>query len=134
MAARGIRCAGDAGGDRSPVKGDIFLTDTEVRDILTLAQKYPKFMLVLNVSGVCLPADRKLVYPFSLDSLLCDVLDNEQARAAFREVAPGLCAYFSNNDVGMSGYTMRSLLSMRSFFVPPQMQEVLDEKLQSIAA
>ena len=84
-------------------------------------------------SVVCLPADRKLVYPFSLDSLLCDVLDNEKARAAFREVAPGLCAYFSSNDVGMGGYTMRSLFSMRSFFVPPQMQEVLDGKLQSIA-
>lgn len=40
------------GGDRSPVKGDIFLTDTEVRDILALVQKYSKFMLVLNVSGV----------------------------------------------------------------------------------
>ena len=84
-------------------------------------------------SVVCLPADRKLVYPFSLDSLLCDVLDNEKARAAFREVAPGLCAYFSSYDVGMGGYTMRSLLSMRSFFVPPQMQEVLDGKLQSVA-
>ena len=27
------------GGDRSPVKGDIFLTDTEVRDILALSEK-----------------------------------------------------------------------------------------------
>ena len=39
------------GSDRSPVKGDILLTDTEVRDILTLDRQYPKFMLVLNVGG-----------------------------------------------------------------------------------
>lgn len=40
------------GADRAAVKGDIFLTDTEVRDILALTEKYQKFMLVLNVSGV----------------------------------------------------------------------------------
>ena len=40
------------GTDRQPVKGDLYLTDGEVRDILTLNKKYKKFMLVLNVSGV----------------------------------------------------------------------------------
>ena len=39
------------GNDRLPVKGDIFLTDTEVRDILALNEKYDRFMLVLNVGG-----------------------------------------------------------------------------------
>lgn len=39
------------GNDRRPEKGDVLLTDTEVRDILSLQKKYQKFMLVLNVGG-----------------------------------------------------------------------------------
>lgn len=39
------------GSDRSPVKGDIYLTDTERRDILELAEKYEKFLLVINAGG-----------------------------------------------------------------------------------
>lgn len=40
------------GNDRKTVKGDICLTNTEINDILYLADKYDKFMLVLNVGGV----------------------------------------------------------------------------------
>lgn len=40
------------GADRKPIKGDIKLTDTEVRDILYLNEHFRKFMLVLNVGGV----------------------------------------------------------------------------------
>ena len=40
------------GSDRNAVKGDILLTDSEVRDILALNESYEKFMLVLNVGGV----------------------------------------------------------------------------------
>ena len=40
------------GTDRQPKKGDIFLSDTELRDIRALHAKYKKFMLVLNVGGV----------------------------------------------------------------------------------
>ena len=39
------------GSDRSPVAGDILLTNTEIRDILELNRKYDKFLLVLNVGG-----------------------------------------------------------------------------------
>ncbi|MCR5467998.1 MAG: glycoside hydrolase family 3 C-terminal domain-containing protein [Lachnospiraceae bacterium] len=39
------------GSDREAEKGDILLTDTEIRDILDINSKYPKFMLVLNVGG-----------------------------------------------------------------------------------
>ncbi len=39
------------GNDRKPVKGDIKLTDSEVRDILECAKRYRRFMLVLNVGG-----------------------------------------------------------------------------------
>ena len=38
--------------DRRLVKGDVFLTHSEIRDILLLNEKYEKFMLVLNVPGV----------------------------------------------------------------------------------
>lgn len=40
------------GSDRAWRKGDILLTDSEVRDILALNQTYERFMLVLNVGGV----------------------------------------------------------------------------------
>ena len=40
------------GSDRAAVKGDILLTDSEIRDILALDEKYENFMLVLNVGGV----------------------------------------------------------------------------------
>lgn len=40
------------GNDRNPIGGDIKLTETEKRDILTLNEKYKKFMLVLNTGGV----------------------------------------------------------------------------------
>lgn len=39
------------GSDREAVKGDILLSDTEVRDILAANEKYEKFLLVLNVGG-----------------------------------------------------------------------------------
>ena len=38
--------------DRREIKGDIYLTDTEIKDILYLNKAYKKFMLVLNVGGV----------------------------------------------------------------------------------
>ena len=39
------------GADRRLVKGDMLLTDSEVRDILLLNEKYKKFMLVINAGG-----------------------------------------------------------------------------------
>lgn len=39
------------GNDRLDVKGDYRLTDTEVRDILTLNSRYKHFMLVINAGG-----------------------------------------------------------------------------------
>ena len=40
------------GTDRTPINGDIKLTDTEKRDILELNRRFRHFMLVLNVGGV----------------------------------------------------------------------------------
>ena len=40
------------GMDRKPIKGDVKLTDTEVRDIHKLDETYANFMLVLNTGGV----------------------------------------------------------------------------------
>ena len=39
------------GNDRTITKGDLYLTDSEVRDILYLNKKFEKFMLVLNTVG-----------------------------------------------------------------------------------
>ena len=47
-----VRRNSGEGEDRRLVKGDIYLTDSEVRDILYLNENYKKFMLVLNVAGV----------------------------------------------------------------------------------
>ncbi|MBP5654121.1 MAG: glycoside hydrolase family 3 C-terminal domain-containing protein [Clostridiales bacterium] len=40
------------GADRNPVKGDILLTDSEIRDILACNDRYDNFMLVINAGGV----------------------------------------------------------------------------------
>ena len=40
------------GNDRGAGKGDIGLSETEVRDILTLARAYERFALILNVGGM----------------------------------------------------------------------------------
>lgn len=40
------------GADRRPEAGDINLTETEIRDILTLNERYDQFVLVLNVGGI----------------------------------------------------------------------------------
>ena len=40
------------GSDRRPVRGDILLSETEIRDILALREKHRRFLLVLNVGGV----------------------------------------------------------------------------------
>lgn len=40
------------GADRLNEKGDALLTDAEVRDILSIASQYKRFMLVLNTGGV----------------------------------------------------------------------------------
>ena len=39
------------GNDRIPEKGDLLLTDSEVRDILALNARYDRFMLVINAGG-----------------------------------------------------------------------------------
>ena len=38
--------------DRRPIKGEVFLTETEINDILFLDKNYKKFILVLNVGGI----------------------------------------------------------------------------------
>lgn len=40
------------GADRQDIKGDLRLSDTEIRDIRKCCETYKKFMLVLNVSGI----------------------------------------------------------------------------------
>ena len=40
------------GSDRSPERGNLELTETEIRDILRLEKQYERFVLVLNVGGV----------------------------------------------------------------------------------
>lgn len=40
------------GADRAPGKGNLNLTETEIRDILCLQKQYKRFLLVLNVGGV----------------------------------------------------------------------------------
>jgi beta-glucosidase len=39
--------------DRRPIKGDILLTETEIKDILYLNEKYKKFILVFKCMWLC---------------------------------------------------------------------------------
>ena len=47
-----VRRDSGEGSDRTAKEGDVKLSSSEVRDILALNKKYPKFMLVLNTGGV----------------------------------------------------------------------------------
>ena len=40
------------GADRKPIPGDYYLSETEKKDIALLAQRYDRFVLLLNVGGV----------------------------------------------------------------------------------
>lgn len=81
-----------------------------------------------------LPAQENLVHPFSVDSRLCDLMNNEKSAAVFRETVPGIYMFLYNNDIGMAGTTFRSLSSLSSFYVPQQTIELLDRKLREITA
>ena len=70
------------GKERKAIKGDFYLTDSEVRDILDLNENYEKFMLVLNTGG---PVDLSPVKDIKnililsqlgsqMGNALCDVL------------------------------------------------------------
>lgn len=54
------------GSDRRPIKGDLYLTDSECRDILFLQNHFKRFLLVLNVGG---PVDLSAVAD-SVDNIL----------------------------------------------------------------
>ncbi|MBE6967781.1 MAG: hypothetical protein E7444_05015 [Ruminococcaceae bacterium] len=59
------------GADRHAAAGDLLLTEDEKRDILACAEKYKKFMLVLNVGG---PVDISAVLPHVENVLLLSQL------------------------------------------------------------
>ncbi len=59
------------GADRKAEKGDFLLTDDEIRDIRLCAERYRKFMLVLNVGG---PVDISPVLDVSENILLLSQL------------------------------------------------------------
>ena len=71
------RNAGE-GSDRTLRKGDVLLTDTEIKSILELNKKYKKFMLVLNVPGYVdispVLEVKNILYLSQLGSLTGDIL------------------------------------------------------------
>lgn len=64
------------GQDRQLIKGDIYLTNSEIRDILYLNEKFNKFLLVLNVPGVVDLSPVINVKNILLLSLLGEVIGN----------------------------------------------------------
>lgn len=66
------------GNDRQVRPGDVLLTDTEVRDILVLNERFDKFILVLNVGGVIdlspVNGVKNILYLSQLGSVTGDVL------------------------------------------------------------
>lgn len=98
---------------------------------LEIAKKRKR--LATGNNTIVLPANSELVHPFSIDSKLYDIYNNEKCRMVFRELLPGIGSFLTNNDVGMAGYSLRSLFAIRSFFVPPQTLDLLDTKLKEIS-
>ena len=68
------------GADRKLIKGDVYLTESEIRDILLLNRTYKKFLLVLNVGGMVdltpVLEVRNILLLSQLGSLTGDILVN----------------------------------------------------------
>ncbi len=66
------------GNDRQVKPGDVLLTTSEIRDILTLNQRFEKFMLVLNVGGVIdlspIKEVKNILYLSQLGTVTGDIL------------------------------------------------------------
>lgn len=78
-----------------------------------------------------------LIHPFSIDSRIYDIVDNEQTAEILRQVVPGLYHFFKDNPsgmIGMEGSTFRALCALKSFFVPQSKIELLDNKLRDVIA
>lgn len=76
------------GMDRKIKSGDIKLTETEMRDILTLNTKYEKFILVLNVGGIIDLSDLKEVKTILLMSQLGTATGDSLADVLFGKSYP----------------------------------------------
>ena len=79
-----------------------------------------------------LPADDKLIHPFSVDSTIFELMNNEYASAVFDSVFPKLFDYIRSNPSGMEGFTWRERCALDSFSMEPDKFEQLDSRLKSI--
>ncbi|MBR4942795.1 MAG: hypothetical protein IKZ28_02080, partial [Clostridia bacterium] len=73
-----------------------------------------------------------LIYPFSVDMKVCDMLSNEKCSAVLKKYAPSLHYYLSNNNVGLEGRSFRTLCSLRSFAISNKAFESIDAELKKI--
>ena len=88
------------GSDRSDAKGDFRLSDTEKRDILALAERYARFMLVLNVGG---PVDLRDIVDHVPNILLLSQLGSVTGDA-FADVLLGKSAPSGKLAASWAGY------------------------------
>lgn len=73
-----------------------------------------------------------LIHPFSFDSTISDVLNNEKGAAALKEVSPVLYHFLLGGRTGVDGYTFRKLNETPSFALSEQKIELLNNKLKAI--
>lgn len=102
-----------------------------VKAILNLNGK--EQVLDCGTSVFELPADNKLIHPFSVDSTIFELMNNKFASAIFNSVFPGLFDYIRLNPSGMEGFTWRERSELDSFSMEQDKFERLDRELKAIS-
>ena len=77
-------------------------------------------------------ASEDLVRPFSVDTAICELIDNEKTREVLKKNIPMLYYFLSSNDAGLNGESLRYVTSLRSFFVDPEKVTSIDEQLKLV--
>ena len=78
------------------------------------------------------PPQVALIHPFSLDSILYDIMANKESAAVLGETLPEIYRVLSSGDMGFSGLTLRALCTSGSFPLPKPTVDVLDRRLREI--
>lgn len=78
-------------------------------------------------------ADHDLSHPFSIDSTVYELITTTKTQTVLKQHVPTLFAFLSQNDFGFYGHSLRQLCSLQSFYVAPEVLNLINDDLIRIA-
>jgi len=76
--------------------------------------------------------EQELIAPFSADSAVCELLQNERTAAVLKKYVPILFMFLSTQDIGLSGESLRYITSVEAFKVKDEIVSKIDGELRAI--